>query len=408
VQTIVGILTTTLLARALGPGNFGVLSVVLALIFIVSGLSDVGWSAAFVRLGSPVVMRGGDLRPLHETFLGLRLALAMLIGAFLLAAGRWVLPSLQLPTDLAWLAGGAAAAGVCLSVGAHYTTALQVARNQRAITTLRSTAGVLRLTAYAVLFVGPGLTLTSAIAVAMVAIPVEMALMAWGAHRSVRLWPPVLRRPSADWLILSAWTAVPALAFTLIGQTDTLLLASLAGSRETGLWNAAARIAGVVTLLSGALWAVAFPYATGTMDMARLVRYLRLATLAAVAIAAACAVGVVAAPLVSLIFYGHAYDRAVPALRWLLAANGLGAAAVLLLPLAYRLGRERLVAGIAAAQFVINLGGDVALIPRFGATGCAFATFAMHALSLAILVPAVALDRSWRGPDAAAEPPGGA
>jgi O-antigen/teichoic acid export membrane protein len=363
--------------------------VVLALVFIVSGLSDLGWSAAFVRLGSPEVMRGGDLRRLSTTFLGLRLALAAAIGAALLAAGRWVLPSLRLPPELGWLAWAAALAGLAMAVGAHHTTAMQVARNQRGVTLRRSAASVLRLAAYALLALAGGLTLTAALAVTLLAIPVEAALMVWGAYRSVRLWPPVLRLPPADWLALSAWTAVPALAFTLVGQTDTLLLASLSGSAQTGLWNAAARVAGVVTLVSGALWAVAFPYATGALEAAQLERYLRLARLATLGIAVACGVGIAAAPWLSWLLFGHAYDGAVPAMRLLLAANALGAAGLLLVPVAYRLGRERLVAVVALLQFAVNLGGDVALIPRHGATGCAAATLAMYAASLAILLPAV-------------------
>ena len=377
------------------------LSVVLALVFIVAGLSDFGWSAAFIRLGSPEVMRGGDLRQLNETFLGLRIGLAVVIGVVLLAAGRWIIPSLQLPSSLGWLAGAAALAGIALALGAHHTTALQVARNQRVITVIRSSASTLRLAAYALFAVAHrgGLTLGSALAVALVAIPVETAFTMRAAFRSVRLWPPVLRRPPAAWLVLSAWTAVPALAFTLIGQTDTVILASLAGSAQTGLWNAATRVAGMVTMVSGAIWAVAFPYATGTIAPAQIERYLRLGWLAVLGLAVACAVGVAVAPWVTLLLYGHAYDGAIPALRWLLVANTFGAATMLLIPVAYRLGRERLVAVVAVTQFAVNLGGDVALIPAHGAGGCAAATFAMNVLSLAILLPAVGLSAAKRRRD---------
>jgi O-antigen/teichoic acid export membrane protein len=401
VQTVIGIVTTTLLARALGPSGFGVLSVVLALVFIVAGLSDLGWSAAFVRLGSPEVMRGGDLRRLNETFLGLRVVLAVVIGLVLLAAGRWVIPTLRLPSSLGWLAGASALAGLAMAVGAHHTTALQVARQQRRITLLKTTAAALRLAAYVLLAAAWGLTLDSALAVTLLAIPVETLLVTWGAFRSVKLWPPVLRRPPASWLVLSAWTAVPALAFTLVGQTDTVLLASLAGSAQTGLWNAAARVAGVVTLMSGAIWAVAFPYATGTFDAAQIERYLRLAWLAVLGIAAACAVGILVSPWVTLLFFGHAYDAAIPALRWLLGAKAINAAGMLLMPVAYRLGRERLVAVMALAEFAVNLGGDVVLIPSYGATGCAAATFVMHTLSLAVLLPAVGLSAARRRRDLA-------
>jgi O-antigen/teichoic acid export membrane protein len=397
-QTLIGILTTTLLARALGPSGFGILSVVLALVFIVAGLSDLGWSAAFIRLGSPEVMRGGDLRPLNETFLGLRLALAVVVGVALLVAGRWILPSLQLPSSLGWLAWAAAAAGIALAVGTHHVTALQVARNQRAVTVIRTTASALRLAGYAALAFGRrgGLSLDGALVVGLVAIPLEAVFTVRAAFRSVRLWPPVWRRPPAAWLVLSAWTAVPALAFTLIGQTDTLLLASLAGTVQTGLWNAAARVAGVATMVSGAIWAVAFPYATGTLAAAQIERYLRLGWLAVLGLAGACALGIAVAPWVTLLLYGRAYDGAVPALRWLLAANALGAAAMLLIPVAYRLGHERLVAVVAIVEFGVNLGGDVALIPAWGASGCAAATFAMRVLSLGILLPAVGLSAAKR------------
>jgi len=346
-------------------------------------------------------MRGGDLRRLNETFLALRLALAVLIGVVLVAAGRWVIPSLQLPPSLGWLAWAAAAAGIALAVGSHHTTALQVARNQRAITVVRTTASALRLAAYALIAFlrRGGLSLDSVLAVTLIAIPLEAAFTLRAAYRTVRLWPPVLRRPPAAWLVLSAWTAVPALAFTLIGQTDTVLLASLAGSAQTGLWNAAMRVAGVVTMASGAVWSVAFPYATGTLEAAQIERYLRLGWLAVLGLAVACAVGIAVAPWVTLLLFGHAYDGAIPALRWLLAASALGAAGMLLIPVAYRLGYERLVAVVAVTQFAVNLGGDVALIPRWGAGGCAAATFAMHVLSLAILLPAVGLSAARRRRD---------
>ena len=57
------------------------------------------------------------------------------------------------------------------------------------------------------------------------------------------------------------------------------------------------------------------------------------------------------------------------------------------MPVAYRLGRERLVAGVALAEVTVNLGGDVLLIPRYGAVGCAFATLVMYVIALTLLLP---------------------
>ena len=387
VQTALGIVTTILVARALGPSGFGVLSVVLALVFVVSGLADVGFTGSVIRLGSPEVMQGRDVRHLHTTFLVLRVCAASLLAVAVAVAGRWLFPSLRLPGQYAWLGGIAGAAGVAMAVGVHYGTVLQVARSQRTLSLLRSTASALRLLAYGILAWGPGLTLPRALAVALVAIPVEAALGIWAAHRTIRLWPLVLRPPPREWLTFSAWAAVPAMVGPLIGQTDTLLLAGMATAADTGIWSAAARVAGMATLVSGALFAVAFPYATGALEHGQLQRYWRLARVAWGAIAAACLLGIPLAPWMVGLLYGRAFGDAVPVLQLLLAANALATGVLLLVPVAYRLGRERLVAVVALAEVTVNLGGDVLLFPRFGAVGCAFATLVMYAIALALILP---------------------
>jgi len=387
VQTALGIVTTILLARALGPSGFGVLSVVLALVFVVSGLADIGFTGSIIRLGSPEVMQGRDIRHLHTTFLVLRVCAASLLAIAVAVAGRWLFPSLRLPEHFAWLGGAAGACGVAMAVGVHHGTVLQVARSQRTLSLLRSTASTLRLLAYGILALGPGLTLPRAIAVALAAIPIEAALGIWAAHRTIPLWPLVLRPPPREWLAFSAWAAVPAIVGPLIGQTDTLLLAGMATAAETGIWNAAARVAGMVTLVSGALFAVGFPYATGALEHGQLERYWRLARAAWAALAAACIVGIPLAPWIVALLYGRAFGEAVPVLQLLLAAYALAAGVLLLVPVAYRLGRERLVAVVAIAEVTVNLGGDILLIPRYGAVGCAFATLVMYAIALALLLP---------------------
>jgi len=386
-QMAVGVVTTVLLARTLGPTGFGLLSVILALVFVVSGLADIGFTASIIRLGSPEIMQGRDIRHVHTVFLLLRVAAAATVGVVVTVAGRWLVPSLQLPPQLAWLAGVAAAAGVSMAVGSHFVTILQVARNQRGIAVVRSGASALRLLAYGTLALAHGLSFYSALVVALLAIPLEMALAALAAHRTLPLWPPVLRSPPRDWLTLSAWATVPAIIGPLIGQTDTLLLAGMSTASETGVWNAVARIAGMVTLVSGALFAVGFPYATGALERGQLERYWRLARAAWAALAGACGIGIILAPWIVGFFYGQAFQEGVPVLRWLLAANALAVGVILLVPVAYRLGRERLVAGVALAEVTVNLGGDVLLIPRYGAVGCAFATLVMYVIALTLLLP---------------------
>lgn len=382
---LVGVLTTVLVARLLGPRGFGVLSIALAIAFTVSGLSDWGMSVAFTRLASPEVMAGRAIRHQHTVFLLLRVGIATALAAAVALAGPWLLPSLQLPPEYPWLAAAGAVAGLALGVGAHYATVLQILRDQRGLAVIRTGASLLRLAAYVTVAAIAPSPLTAVLAVGLLAIPVEAALTAVRAHRRVSLWPLVRARPPRAWLEFSLWAALPAIAYNLIGQTDTILMAALAGTAETGRWAAAARVGGVLLMGSGAIWSVALPYATAISDRAQLTRYFRLVRLGALALAAVAVPAIVLAPWIVRLLYGQAYADSVPALRFLLAANTLGSLALVLVPVAYRLRREKLVAIVGGVQFVVNLGGDALLIPRFGATGCAAATFAMQLAALSIL-----------------------
>ncbi len=398
-QAALGVGTTILLARTLGPSGFGAVAVALAIVFTVAGLSDLGFSVAFVRLGSPMVMSGGDIRHLHTTFLFMRAVVAIALAVVVTASGSWLLPSLRMPAGMPWLAAAAALAGVTMAAGNHYVSVLQVLRGQRTLALSRSGLAALRLTAYATL-AGLGLlSLRAAVAVALLAVPAEALVVSWFAHRNSALFPPVFRMPPRAWLTFSVWMAVPAVTYALVGQSDTLLLSGLTGPAETGIWNAAARVSGVLLLASGAAWSVALPYASAIIEQQQLMRYLRLVRNGAIALAAGTAVAVVLSPWAVGLLYGARYAGAGSVLRVLFAANALGSVNILLLPVALRLGHERLVAVVGVVEFSVNLAGDLLLIPPYGALGSAIATLAMHVAGAIVLGAVIAHDLRRRGAD---------
>lgn len=370
--------------------------------FTVAGLSDLGFSVAFVRLGSPEIMGGRDIRHLHTIFLGLRVGVALTIALGVTLAGRWILPSLQLPPGMPWLAAAAAACGVAMAAGAHYVSVLQVVRDQRSLAVTRSGLAAARLATYATLAVAGGLTITAALVVTLIAVAAEAGAMYWTSHRTVPLWPPILRKPPGEWLTFSVWMAVPAVAYALVGQSDTLLLSALSGVTETGIWNAAARVSGVLLLASGAAWSVALPYATAIIEHQQLKRYLRLVRNGALVLAAAAAAGIWLAPWIVEVLYGTRYTSAAGVLRVLLAANVIGSANLLLVPVGLRLGHTRLVAMVGVVEFAVNLGGDLLWIPPYGAMGSAAATLLMHVAGAGVLAAGIALTLRRRGGDALA------
>lgn len=389
---LIGVATTMLLARVLGPGGFGVLSVALAVAFTIAGLADWGFSLAFVRLASPEVMAGRPIRHLHTVFLALRLACAGSVALAILVTRERLFPAIHLPADLTWLGPAAALAGLALAAGGHYAAVLQALRRQRTLAVVRLAAAAIRFGAYTTWALLATRHLEVALVIALAAIAAEAVLTGWRAHRAAELWPPVPRRPPSSWMAFSLWAAVPAIAYSLIGQTDTVLLAAMAGPEQTGIWAAVSRVSGVLILVAGAAWSVALPYVTALPDIAAVRRYARLAGYWCVATIAGAAVVAVLAPVLVRLLYGDAYAGGITALRLLLAGHAVGSVTLLMAPVAYRFGRERLMAVAGLVQFAVNLAGDVALIPRAGATGCAAATLAMYLVTAAVLAPRVARD----------------
>jgi len=90
----------------------------------------------------------------------------------------------------------------------------------------------------------------------------------------------------------------------------------------------------------------------------------------------------VAVLLVPTIFGGAYRDGRAP-LAILLAATAVTAMAAPLHPIYISMGRDRTQAGIHVGAALLNVGGNLLLIPRFGMTAAASTTVAAQVLLLA-------------------------
>jgi len=162
------------------------------------------------------------------------------------------------------------------------------------------------------------------------------------------------------------------------------------GVEAVALYNAVFRLVEAMRLLPAAVLAVVFPLLCRAGDLRPLAR------LAAGLFAGGAAVAlVVAGPagwLVTL-FYGPSYAAATPAFRVLLVAAPLFFLNYALTHQLIGWDRQKVYAGVSAAALVANLTLDVALVPRFGLVGAAWATVATEVVVTAGCVAALA----WRG-----------
>jgi O-antigen/teichoic acid export membrane protein len=185
------------------------------------------------------------------------------------------------------------------------------------------------------------------------------------------------------------WKAHLSNMLTIVNyRADILLLNLFLTPAATGVYLVAVQIGERLWILSQAVSTVLLPRLSELHEDEDQRRYLtplvtRLILLASVI---GSLVLVLFAPIVINVLVGHEYAGAVGALFWLLPGITLGGAArVLANDLAAR-GRPELNMYAAIVVVIINLIGNILLIPKLGINGAAIATTCAYAINAIIKV----------------------
>lgn len=167
-------------------------------------------------------------------------------------------------------------------------------------------------------------------------------------------------------------------------RLDSLILAATAGAGDLGIYAAAINLAEVLLYIPSSVAMVLLPASAASDDPFPLA--LR-ATLAVAVISTFGAVLMIAlAPWLIRLLFGPGFEGSVTLLRILsVAMIGMGIRRVLAAELAAR-RRQAVAAWIAFLTLGVMVTLDLALIPRFGADGAAWASFVAYLLGAGVII----------------------
>ncbi len=386
---VVGVLTglamTVLLSRHLGPAEFGGFTYLFAFLYFFLAANDLGINTIAVRELSQEPGRAAEI-------LGRVLALRLVLGLITLVVAWGVILAMRFPFDLA------VALGIFALLLPLTALKLPVVIFQSA---LRFDYGMwvdltTRLAGLAAVIVvvwaeGRLVAVSAALVIAEVVGWVLMRRLAgrlvrpvWGVD--VRYWAAVLRS--------SLPLGLAGLLSAALNRLDFFMLERMTDLSQVGQYGAAYKVTTLAErlpqLVMNTLYPVMARDARG--DRARLRRTYResLRLLAGLGVPMALAVTMLSKSIVQILF-GGPYAEAAGALRVLVWASACLYAALPGGVLLIALGRERvnLVAQLLAV--VLNVGLNLAWIPRWGIRGAAFATVTSFALILVVTLVASAL-----------------
>jgi O-antigen/teichoic acid export membrane protein len=379
-----GLITHAILARAVGPADYGLLG------FAVAVMSYFGVAAS---LGTDTwAMReiAADRRHIRDTasdVVALRLALSLIAAAgVIVLVVLWKRPAPG-GTVLLIQAVSLFTAAITLDFAFQGLERMDAAARRQVTTAVIALAGIAAVLGLGGGIVAAAIALQAAAFVAAAIMVGEFAATA-GLRLSPRIsaWPRILRD--------SAPLAVTGLVTTIYMSIDIVMLEALRPGDDVGYYVAAARLM-LMGLAVAAVFRSAFsPVLARLMGDAPARREAGRHHAGAVAAIGGLGalLGFVLAPDILNIVYGGAFLPAVTVFR-ILMANLLIAFAVEVFHtqlVAWRLQTAQMWIMVAGA--VINVALNLMLIPRYGMEGAAIATLASTVLVL--VLASVALTRA--------------
>jgi O-antigen/teichoic acid export membrane protein len=379
-----GVLVTALLARALGSTDYGQWVTILAVLSLTAYFANFGMEGVVVR---EVSREPGSEREWLGAAMLLRLVLVVPVVALSFAAVLLLHESHQM-----LLAG----AIVVLAMPFDGVGAMQLVFQLRikntvpmVVLTLRS---VLWAIAVAAIFWRGGDMVALAIALAATN-AAGSVVQALAARRLIGRWPRPSRGRLAPLVRAGVPLGISVVLITAYANIDQVIVFELAGGRAAGLYGAAYRVLEQAHFVPISILTTMTPIiaASWSRDRPRMLRVAGVTAelMAIVSFGALAFVAAAAVPLTRLIF-GAGFAPAAPALPVLFGAFVFICFGYLNGNLLNAMGLQRKLLAISLLALVVNVAGNLLLVPLIGFMGAAWMTLVteivVFAASLRLIV----------------------
>lgn len=383
--TLLGLGSSVLAMRALGPAGFGVVAVATTYMTILWQFTGRGLEQAFVRLA---VEAGQGANARRAAAFGAAMQIKLVLGGLLAAGGlaaagpaaRYFLGADTPPGAMQI----AALAALAASVAGQFTAAAQALERFGRFSGLQLLAALTRFCATGALVLAG--MLTPALALLTLAGGYALAALTgwWLTPRELRS----ARADAAQRARLTGyarWLVVSSVIHLLYSRLDHLLLARLSGAAAVGVYGAAAQFIQVVDLLTGSLLTVLLPRVCAAPDIAGLRRAagtsLRLSALLAAPLLAAFPL---ARPVLTALL-GAEFGACVPLLLTILPGALVNVLTHPLQAVLHSRGRTHWLTTLDVAALALSVAAYYPAIHSHGALGAALVNLCMRLLVSAVL-----------------------
>jgi len=377
IRQALGLVSSAMLARSLGPSGLSVVAVVGAALNIGITIADFGLSnGAVSHIAGDLARQPDQARKTAASFVYLKLLGGALVagGGALLAP--WIAALLNLPPQSGRLLIWIACLSLVTSVLSGITgTILQALRRFRALVAIQSVNVGLTVLLVGLLFLTRQLTIAPAIFVGVV----TSLVAAW---QGLWLLPPEWRSSllargqqskNSRLLRFSRWLWIAAIFSILSSQLDLLLLNRLTLPQTVGFYALALNLAFKVDIVNQTLHTVLLPTVSALTDVNGQITFIRRSLGRSLMLGLGLIVALPLARPFILLVYGQTYAPSVNIFYLLMAIVMFDLFTNPILLLAFPLNMPRLIAAADATRAITLVIVGSLLLPIWGIYGMVFA-----------------------------------
>jgi len=398
---LMGFASLILVSRALGPGDFGVFSIAMAIMGIAFTLSDFGLSGGTARLASPVANKD---RRKFENIVAAALNTRLLASAAVLAAGAllsWLISQLLIGGEGQYVIVILAfVGGFTTSLFMHARVVLQSERRFKALATMRVavTAGTLVILAALILLglLNPGSSILGYAVTPLAAF--ALFIMISHGHQGGKEEHLDERR---NLLEFSRWIFIVAILSAVFLRLDVLFLGATWTDNDVGVYSVALTLIFPITQLANSLATVLIPEVSSIVKARDLERFMYDSLKYTLPISAALVLVAFSSIPSSLIpwVFGREYSGSVEPFQILVLSASVILICTPIYLAVYPMGKPKILAMGDFIKLLLHIGAYAILVPTLGIMGAAWGNFVAMSTGSVITVILVLRELRMGWPD---------
>jgi O-antigen/teichoic acid export membrane protein len=382
-----GFVSSVITLRSLGTEGVGILYPLIGVMMIFSQFGDLGVSTAFIKLAGKTYLE--NIEKSHQYFnavLKLKLILAVIGTALCLLFSTpisiKILDSAQ-HSNLVKLMSF----GVFFQIMSHYfSSSLQVEGKFKTLAFFKAFPPLVKVVLLVILLQLGKFTLFNVLLATLIVPFLANVIGVYSLNKTIFRVQADLKQYFNEIYLIARWIFISAVASSLMGQTDILMLRSMAGSSAVEQLLGGLKLASVLPVVTTAFLTVVLPKVLSMKSHNELNYFYRKSLLS---LPVLFFIGLAAIPLSSYlipIVLGEKFNLSISVFRIYFIGFLLEIFITPMSSIIYHINKEKLFVILNIVQLILNIVVNYLLIPFLGADGAAYGTFATKVLGVVFIL----------------------